>query len=189
MSLSSVGAAPLWSLFERAIAENIDPHYPEPCRIQRLAEPSAGQRGTPRRLVSVGISSYLFRIAALFDFGADPATLAHLCLQARTQDLSGQLLTDAYAEQSNMICGSVNRTLSRTFRHVGMSTPAFLDERCADHLSLLKPDQLAGFQVQTVNGMSFHVALCLSSAANQPLAFSLEGQEEEDCSSGEIDFF
>lgn len=189
MSLPAAGVAPLWTLFERAIAENIDPHYPEPCRIQRLAEPRASLEGKQRRLVSVGISSYLFRIAALFNFGSDQATLAHLSQQAKTQDLDGQLLSDAYAELTNMICGSVNRTLSRTFRHVGMSTPAFLDERCGEHLALLGAKQSAGFEVQTLSGMSFHVALCLSSAADQPLEFSLEAPDEEDCSSGEIDFF
>ena len=184
--LSTRATAAIEQLFERSILENIDPQRHGSCRVVSGEGPESHKPEDERRLVSVGISSYLFRIVALFDFGTDPATLCHLQNQS-SQALSGQMLADVYAELANMICGNVNRTLARVFRHSGMSTPTFLETGCSQFVGLLHPDLHLGFIVSTPEGMRFHLSVAAS--ANQDVDFEIEEEAQEEQCAGELEFF
>jgi hypothetical protein len=185
--LSARAVAAIERLFERSIVENVDPQRLGGCRVLRDESIESGGPDEARRLVAVGISSYLFRIVALFDFGTDPATLDHLLDPSKAQAPGGQMLDDACAELANMICGSVNRTLAQSFRHSGMSTPAFLESGCSQFVGMLRPELRRSFAVSTAGGMRFQ--LTVASSAYGSVDFDLDDEAPEDHCAGELELF
>jgi len=109
-------------LFEKSVRDNSVPGPEDHCVVTRTTEIPSTDEGAKRKLVVLNISSYVFRIVALFDFDSDAATTAHLAKIARRTDqtLEGQALLDAYTEFVNMICGAVNRGLSAARLDTGM---------------------------------------------------------------------
>ena len=85
-----------------------------------------------------------------------------------------------------MCCGTFNRGLGQAFPYVGMSTPNFIDSRCAEHLSLLHYGHLQHFALQLASGMRFRATLCVTEY--QDLDFALDPPEAIE-STGELEFF
>lgn len=66
----------IYTLFEQSIHDNAIASADDVCVVERTAWPDTS--GRPGHAVVLNISSYLFRIIALFDFEADRATGTHL---------------------------------------------------------------------------------------------------------------
>ncbi len=183
-------------LFENAIRETSLTQADGHCRIVAhppLSDATASTDDTvgPRRLVVLNISSYDFRIVALFDFACDGATVSHLAKTVRSEEgaLQGQALDDAYAEFVNMICGSVNRGLCSQIQHSGMSTPFTLESSCARYLSLLNSEQVQHYAVTLTEEMHFRFWVCLSSAPQTTLDFDVPRTIAAEEASGELELF
>lgn len=178
-------------LFEKSIRDRSLAGPDDFCEVAIVPDVAPSAVEGKRHLVALTISSYLFRFVALFDFGRDAATLAHLAKLAHSPEsaLEGQALADAYAELVNMICGGVNRGLSTVFRHSGMSTPFVLESTCAGHLQILDPARYSTFKV-TINGsVRFDVLLCVCLAPDTTLDFRVDRDEAEEAAAGELEFF
>jgi hypothetical protein len=177
-------------LFEKSIRDHSLSGPDDLCEVAVLPDVTYSA-GVNRHLVALTISSYLFRIVALFDFGQDSATLAHLAKLTHSSEsaLEGQALDDAYAELVNMICGGVNRGLSAVFRHSGMSTPFVLESTCAGYLKILEPTRCSTFRV-TINGsVRFDLLLSICLASDTTLDFSIDRDEAEGSAAGELELF
>ena len=144
-----------------------------------------------RRLISLGISSYLFRVVLLFDFASDPATRQYLARSARidTPMLDGKALNDAYGEFVNMVCGAVNRGLHGEFRHSGMSTPFALESSCCNYLEILQPDAVLTATATINDDVQLRVIAALCGAADVELDFSIETAALAEANSGELELF
>jgi len=176
-------------LFQQSIADNIETSDHGAPQVTRVAQPPKHDARTQRRLVVLNLSSYQFRIVAFFDFADGEPTHRYLARHARTDKLDEQGLLDAYAELVNMICGKVNRSLCEVFRHVGMSTPFFLESDCAGHLALLQPAHTAYLDVEVDDGVHFAVTLCVCTSESARIDFDVDRSQREEESAGELELF
>ncbi len=179
-------------LFEKSVRENscVDPE--DSCVVISLPEVASISKLVNRKLVVLNLSSYIFRIVALIEFNSDVSTLEYMAKISRSPDkkLDDHALLDAYAEFVNMICGAVNRRLNAEFGHVGLSTPFFLDSACVSYLSLLNPTAIKSFEF-VINGLAhFRLTACICVARDETLDFEIDqSDDQEDASSGELEFF
>lgn len=178
-------------LFEQSIRQHSTAGPEDICAIDIMPDAGPGSSQGKRHLVALTISSYLFRLVALFDFDTQEATTAHLARMAGKPDqqLDGQALGDAYAEMVNMICGGVNRGLAAVFRHSGMSTPFVLESTCAGYLPMLDPTQGRLLKVAINDSVRFDIMLCTCVAAGTTLDFHIDRHQIEDTSAGELELF
>ena len=102
----------------------------------------------------------------------------------------GTKLQDAYAEFVNLICGTVNRNLSPVFPHIGMSTPGFIDSACSGYIDTLNPVAIRSFDINVNDSARFKTTLCVCvTKGSKPLDFSINRQEKEIHTSGELELF
>lgn len=151
----------------------------------------AVRQATPRpdtRLVAITLSSYLFRMMVLVNFGSDIATRQHIarCSKISAEDLSEQGFLDAVSETTNMGCGAFSRSLSTVVPHIGMSTPNLLDWRCAGYLDALRCGHHKQFAVAVDAALMFHVDLCVCEYADIDFTVDVVAQEEH---TGDLEMF
>ncbi|MDR3411710.1 MAG: hypothetical protein P4L87_12345 [Formivibrio sp.] len=177
-------------LFEKSVRETSILAPEDNCIVSARPEMALVAEGAKRKLVVLNISSYVFRIVALFDFGTDEATTAYLARKSHStgKPLEGQALLDAYAEFVNMICGAFNRGLGTAFP-AGMSTPFFLESSCARYVSILDPSHVASFEVAINDSVRFSFTVCICVASDTELDFDVDRSVQEEESSGVLELF
>jgi len=178
-------------VFDKSIRENCGYGLDEPCVITHMNAPPTLLENESHQLVVLNISSYVFRVVALFDFAMDSATYTHLEKLSRTpiRQQDKQAFLDACSEWVNMICGAVNRSLSGRFPHAGMSTPFALESSCAQYCSLLNPSWTRVFAVEINQSVRYNLNVCVCVANNITLDFNLDQSMHNDVSSGELELF
>jgi len=178
-------------LFEHAIHDNSVSADDVLTQMTRQQERRIAADGESRRLVVLNISSYVFRVVALFDFATDEVTRAHLAkiLRCPRSQMEGQGLEDAYAELVNMICGAVHRGLSSAFSHGGMSTPLMLENTCERYVSLLNPSWTQSYAVEINQTVRFNLMACVCVAKGLTLDFALDRSLAQEESAGELELF
>lgn len=178
-------------LFDKAIRDNSTPEPDDRCTVEVKSGMSPLVESAAHRLVVLNISSYAFRIVALFDFGTDAATLAHLAkiMHRGDETFERQALLDAFGEFTNRVCGEVNRGLTANFRHSGMSTPFILANSCLSYLSVLEPSQVRSFEVAINDTVRFEAIVCICVDSETSLDFQIDRSAQEETSSGELELF
>jgi hypothetical protein len=178
-------------LFEKAVRENSVSGDGDTCVLTKLLADKEIPSTTHQQLVVLSISTYLFRIVALFQFNDDALTNEHMVRMTRslTPDLDEQALSDAYAELVNMVCGAVNRGLGVPFPHIGMSTPYILESSCANYAAALEPQYLQRYEVAINDSMRFNLTVCLCAGADIALDFRIDTYEAEEELAGELELF
>ena len=186
--ISAGAIASITWLFEKALLNNSVRSAADRCAVSFHAD--IVPDNAPQRLITLNISSYLFRVVALFGFNRDAATVAYFARLMQRGDvmLEEKALLDALEEFANMVCGEVNRGLSASFRHVGMSTPFVLENGCLGHLAILKPAQTQTIKVVINDSVIFEVIVCTCVDAATTLDFRVDRAEQE-TSSGELEMF
>ena len=180
-------------LFENSVRENAssDADASE-CIISRIDELPSNSKGDNKKLVVLNISYYTFRIVVLVEFNSNAASTENFSQIVRSTggQLEGQALLDSYAEFVNMLCGSVNRKLCSEFRHIGMSTPFYLDGSCVNYLSILNPTAVKSFEVAIREVACFRLTMCFCVASDKLVDFEIERSSTQEVeSSGELEFF
>ncbi|MFA5170094.1 MAG: hypothetical protein WC426_00900 [Sulfuriferula sp.] len=178
-------------LFEKSARENLSSLSQHDCKVMPLLDTPKQYVDEKHSLVALNIASYSFRIVVLLDYYPTAAALGYLADVLRIADkkLAGQALFDAQGEFINMLCGVVNRRLSTEFRHVGMSTPFFLSSACGSYVAILKPTHAQSFEVSIDNTPLFKLTLCTCVASGTTLDFHVARTEQEEVSTGELEFF
>ena len=178
-------------LFEKAVRANSVSGDEDTCVLSKLPADKEVLSTTNQQLVVLTISTYLFRIVALFQLNDDAPTNEHMVRMTRSQtpDLDEQALSDAYAELVNMVCGAVNRGLGVPFPHIGMSTPYMLESSCANYAAALEPEYVQRYEVAINDSMRFNLTYCLCAGADTSLDFRIDTYEAEEESAGELELF
>jgi len=178
-------------LFEESIRGNSVQGVEDACVVSFRAGVSLAGETKGHRLVVFNISSYLFRIIALFDFDTDTATVSHLAkvMHRNNERLTGKDLLDAFGEFSNIICGEVSRGLATKFRHIGMSTPFFLENTCMSYISILEPLQVRSMEVTINDDVYFRVILCICVDKENNLDFHINQTEHQTTPTGDLELF
>ena len=175
-------------LFHNALIENAPPERRNEVVFHAAPEsaplPASASLGN---LTVLGISSYLFRIVALFDF--HDSTAGHFAQRVGTGRLESSALQDACGEFINLVCGTVNRNLQAIFPHTGMSTPCVLEGGCVNYLDALNPSYRQPYEVDLDGTLRFRLTLCVCVAAGSNLDFQVDLQTAEASSAGELEFF
>ncbi|KAF7598509.1 MAG: hypothetical protein CGU29_12435 [Candidatus Dactylopiibacterium carminicum] len=143
-----------------------------------------------RRLLTLTLSSYLFRIVLLFDFRLDAPTQAYFARLFRNGDakLAEQALADVLSEYVNMLSGTANRLLSTEALRTGMSTPFALETHCRRHLQKLAPAECLAYRVKPAEAVAFNLILCLCVAPEATLDLATAPLVEE-VVGGELELF
>lgn len=178
--ISSVAIASLERLFAQSLQQNHPLAEKGDVLMHDLGAEVPNPPQGPRRLVALSISSYLFRIVTLFDFGSESSPVIG---DPFTHE------TDTCTEFVNMICGSVNRGLQGIFAHTGMSTPFVLDRSCGDYVHLLKPTHQRTYEASVEGQSHFRLGVCVCVAPGCTLDFHIEPEAEPMDMGGEIEFF
>ncbi|MFJ9531520.1 hypothetical protein [Herbaspirillum sp. NPDC101396] len=141
-----------------------------------------------KKMVVLTVSSYLFRLMAMFYFTPDAATRAHFARlnNIDAAEMSEQTFMDAIAESGNLCCGILNRDLGNFFPHIGMSTPNVIDSNCAAYLQTLNCQHVRHFAVDMDGAPRFHVTLSVSAYAD--IDFSVSA-DELGSDTGELELF
>jgi hypothetical protein len=111
-------------------------------------------------LLVITIASFVFRLTVLFDILADAATQSYY-----VRGDAQRPLVDAFADAANLCCGALNRELSRSFPHLGMSIPYLLRGQCTAQVRALNPQYLACFAITINREVRVRGTLCLSCSA------------------------
>lgn len=187
--ISANAIASLAWLFEQALLRNSVGGADDLCVVSQCNGSAAS--ADDKRIVALGISSYLFRIVALFEFAIDAPTVAHFAsLQGGNAGAGeGQALLDCLCEFSNRVCGEVNRTLTAEFRHCGMSTPFVLDGSCLEHVALLAPTHTLTQEIVVNDALRFALTVCVCADAESSLDFRVDRSETTVESAGELELF
>jgi hypothetical protein len=149
------------------------------CAVAPAACPGPGSRPYETLLV-VTISSFVFRLLALFEIGADPATRAYYVGAAQ------QSLDEAFREFANMCCGALSRELAHQIPHLAMSIPYTLSAQCLEFLGELHPSFLSHSAV-TIND-SVHVRVTLCMCCSKTIDFVSSAPVAE-ATTGELEMF
>lgn len=151
-----------------------------------LAADLSGVKDT--KCVVITVSSYLFRLMVLIYFTPDSSAKLHFARANRIAacDMSDAALIDAVSEFANMCCGALSRDLSRTFPHIGMSTPNIIDKECSSSLGRLDCGHIQHFKLVVGRDKHFFVSLCVSEYAD--LDFVVDTTPVE-VSNGELELF
>lgn len=176
--------------FEKSLHENCVKAIGDTCTMSRRAISMVGDEAH-HRICIINITSYAFRIVALFDFDTRDGARDFFGASAavKSEKIDEHPAHDAFAEFVNMVCGAVNRRLSTSFRHAGMSTPFMLDGPCAKYINILNPAHLQMFEVVVNNTLHFGLTLCICTAKNAQIDFGPAQVEESEESSGELELF
>jgi hypothetical protein len=189
--ISQQAISGLETLFEHSIHEHSAHGQSGRSQVARRAQQDFLAGESPRHLVVQSISSYMFRIVTLFNFGKDMPMRSHLAaiLRSTSARMEGSALLDGYAELANLICGSVNRGLSAVFPHAGMSTPFALDHACEQYVALLNPTLTHAYQIETDQAARFNMLVCICVARGSRLDFAIDQSAEAQSGSGELELF
>ena len=177
-------------LFEKSIHDNSVFSPADRCVVTFLSD-KAPAVNDDNHLVLINISSYAFRIVALFSFNKDGAMAAHFSRKSHNPEktLCDQLLLDTYSELVNMICGAVNQGLRNEFRHVALSTPFVLASSCVQYISMLNFAMTKSINVVINESVNFDVIVGVCVDNNNILDFHIDRSEQQNISSGEIELF
>lgn len=178
-------------LFERSVHENSLVDAEDTCTVNSLADASSAIAPENAILVALNIASYAFRIVILTEFKHDHSTIALLAkiLKRPENELEGQVLHDACAEFVNILCGTVNRKLCTEFKHIGMSTPFFIDAACASYLSVLNPAAIRSLAFRINESAQFKLLLCVCVDKASSIDFSIDRTVDEDVATGALELF
>lgn len=184
MTLSGRAIRALDQMLEQGLRAALQAGTGDTLHITELADAT---QITTQRMVVLSVSSYSFRLVVMIHFTPDPTTRAHFARLNRLtpEAMDSQAFTDAILECGNVCCGTINRDLARTFRHVGMSTPNTLDRQCLRYLPMLAGSHERHFAVATPGSAMFFASLCMTAFA--PLDFEADTPSNE--SSGELEMF
>ncbi len=141
-----------------------------------------------QRLVMLTVSSFLFRATTLVHFTMDAPLRSHLATVNRSDvtAMSEDDFLDVLGEIANILCGAFNRELAQHFPYLGMSTPNFLDQRCARYLEELGASFVRHFEVMLNDALTLHITFCVSEFAD--IDFHADTSVVED-SNGELEMF
>lgn len=166
--------------FRRAACDALVRDPSDTCTVEPL---KAGPAETPQEGVTlfvITISSFAFRLLALFQIDADGAARQYF------QRNRSEPLDEAFAEVTNMCCGALNRELSSHFEHLAMSTPFRLSSQCLAYLDDLRPHYLARYVVTINAAVRVQCALCI--CCSGPVDFAITDQSAG-VQGGELEMF
>ncbi len=189
--MSSNAVAAIRRLFEQSLRENCISGPNDECLISDSSGMAPFAERDQHQVVVLNISSYAFRIVALFEFNEDAETSAHLARisHREVRSLQRQDLLDAYSEFVNLICGKVNRDLGKVIFHSGLSTPFFLESTCAQYLSVLKPSNTHILDAVVNHKVHFRLTVCICAADDISIDFQVDQTAHEETTTGEMEMF
>jgi len=130
-------------------------------------------------LVSLGVCGFDYRLVLLFQVDDNPATRAFFGGTEATQD--------SLSEFTNLVCGSLNRSLQQAYPSTGMSTPFSMNGTCFDHLRVLRPDLRVTLSFLLGADVRLRIAYALS--IGKTFGFVESAPVEETPSMGELELF
>lgn len=141
--------------------------------------------------VMMNISSVKFKAVVVLAFSNEKSSKS---LMSNTLE-HGQdsNVYDIYCDIANMVCGHVNRSLSREFRFSGISTPIVVeDDRMTHMLFSMKHTEKISLEAASEQGVAMKLWAFISSG-DKPLAFDPMAEERasaaSEAESGELELF
>lgn len=142
-------------------------------------------------LFMLTISSQLFRVILIMHFAKSRAFEQYVteALKLNTTVIEDDKFYDFVGEVGNSICGSIKRELGRTVPSLGMSTPNRLTMECHKYVKSRRIDFQCHQEVRSDDQRLFSVSLYLCADHELDYEVKVAIKNEDDVSSGELEFF
>jgi hypothetical protein len=166
--------------FHRALQTSLSRAPEDVCSIERADGRNLGEPASENVLV-ITISSFAFRLLALFHLATNPATRSYYVGGA-----PGKSLDEAFGEVANRCCGALSRELAQQFPHLAMSIPYLLSRHCLAFVAELQPQYLTTCEIRINDAVRLQASLCVCCSAQVDFAATQVGVEH---SGGELEMF
>jgi len=167
-------------IFSQSVRKTLALNPDDVCNIEMLPG-NAGHISMEKGIVVLTISSFLFKVLAIFHIGEDAETRNYFLGKSVNKSL-----IEVFSEVGNLCTGAMNHELLRYFPHLGMSTPYTLSGRCLTFLNELNPGHLSRHAI-TINGSArLQATLCMCGYA--PIDFAVDKTAAER-NTGELELF
>ena len=151
-----------------------------PPKPTSFGQPGLSSRdNSESRLVSLGVCGFDYRLVLLF--------LVENNAETRAFFGSNEAIQDRLGEFTNLVCGSLNRSLQRAYPSTGMSTPFSMSGACFEQLQVLRPDLRVTLKFLLGADVRLRIAYALS--IGKSFGFVESPPEEEESSVGELELF
>lgn len=152
-------------ILHRAVRSRLVLHPGDRCEVARTRLRDAGEL-SDQDFVVLTITSLGFRMLTMIHIDDDQPTRAYY-----GRGTSGHAFMDIFLEVANLFCGAINQELVACFPDLGMSTPYYLDGKCALHIAALRPAYLASYAIAINDDVRMTASVCL--CAQAPLDFTV----------------
>jgi hypothetical protein len=176
--VSSLGNAEMAIRLESSTRLESDPEGYLPPKPAVQAALSSRDKPDRQRLVSLGVCGFDYRLVLLFQIEDDASTRAFF---------GGEAIQDGLSEFTNLVCGSLNRSLQQAYPSTGMSTPFTMSGTCFDHLRVLRPDLRSTLSFMLGADVRLRIAYALS--VGRTFGFVDSAPVEETIGMGELELF
>lgn len=171
-------------IFRKAVMANITASPDDSCAIELIND---AEEICENEFSILTISSTSFRLMTLFYFNSDDATKKHFTRGSDNIDEDNAAFKDAFMEYCNICCGVINRSLTKDYPYLGMSTPYILLRPCIHFISALKPGYVTHYRITINNALVLHATLCVFD--HGIVDFTVDTNEVEEESTGELELF
>lgn len=151
--------------FRRAAAATLIRSAGDVCDIQTAAKATDPELKTESPLLLITISSFVFRLVAIFQISGSEATRLYY-----TGSDSSAAAEEMFTEVVNLCCGALSRELSAQFKHLAMSIPYRLESSCLNFLGELKAGLTTTYDITINDAARMRATLCMSSSRPIELA-------------------
>ena len=144
--------------FRRAAAATLIRSAGDVCDI-KAAKGVESELRTESPLLLITISSFVFRLVAIFQISGNEATRQYYAG-------SGPALApeETFTEVVNLCCGALSRELAAQFKHLAMSIPYRLESSCLTFLGELKAGLTATYEITINDAAQMRATLCMFSS-------------------------
>jgi hypothetical protein len=155
--------------FRRAASATLTRTPGDVCDI-KTAKGTESDLQTESPLLLITISSFVFRLVAIFQISGNEATR-----QYYTGSGAAVTSEETFTEMVNLCCGALSRELSAQFKHLAMSIPYRLESSCLTFLGELKAGLTTTFDITINDAARMRATLCMS--ASRPIELTAPALE------------
>jgi hypothetical protein len=156
--------------FRRAAAATLVRSAGDVCDVKAASKGAESELQTESPLLLITISSFVFRLVAIFQISGNEATR-----QYYTAPGAAVTAEETFTEVVNLCCGALSRELSAQFKHLAMSIPYRLEASSLRYLGELKAGLTTTLDITINESARMRATLCMS--ASRPIELAAPAAE------------
>lgn len=156
--------------FRRAATATLIRSAGDVCDVKVATKGADSELQTESPLLLITISSFVFRLVAIFQISSNEATR-----QYYTGSGAAETPEETFTEVVNLCCGALSRELSTQFKHLAMSIPYRLEASSLKFLGELKAGLTTTLDITINDSARMRATLCMF--ASRPIELAAPAAE------------